>query len=279
MKIKNLLDDNNTTEVKEENIKQPRLDVQLIQPWSNFIAKVKIPDIVFSDLEKLYVDAEKINKSFGSQLVGQIDNEPEVTQELKEKYSNFIQFCLHGVENYVRMSMQQTFVGKLDTKLQDYLNDDQILSRVTTMWFVNQKPGEYNPMHVHTNCKVSSVMYLRKPSRQIKGKKEHYKSDGQITFTNNTGTDLNFANAQCSFEPEPGDMFIFPALQHHMVWPYRSEDPNDSRISLSFNADWTTEKKLKREQENQEQMYQEMKKMKESENDKSVTDGNINKSG
>ena len=279
MKIKNLLDDNNTTEVKEENIKQPRLDVQLIQPWSNFIAKVKIPDVVFSDLEKLYVDAEKINKSFGSQLVGQIDNEPEVTQELKEKYSNFIQFCLHGVENYVRMSMQQTFVGKLDTKLQDYLNDDQILSRVTTMWFVNQKPGEYNPMHVHTNCKVSSVMYLRKPSRQIKGKKEHYKSDGQITFTNNTGTDLNFANAQCSFEPEPGDMFIFPALQHHMVWPYRSEDPNDSRISLSFNADWTTEKKLKREQENQEQMYQEMKKMKESENDKSVTDGNINKSG
>ena len=279
MKIKNLLDDNNTTEVKEENIKPPRLDVQLIQPWSNFIAKVKIPDIVFSDLEKLYVDAEKINKSFGSQLVGQIDNEPEVTQELKEKYSNFIQFCLHGVENYVRMSMQQTFVGKLDTKLQDYLNDDQILSRVTTMWFVNQKPGEYNPMHVHTNCKVSSVMYLRKPSRQIKGKKEHYKSDGQITFTNNTWTDLNFANAQCSFEPEPGDMFIFPALQHHMVWPYRSEDPNDSRISLSFNADWTTEKKLKREQENQEQMYQEMKKMKESENDKSVTDGNINKSG
>ena len=279
MKIKNLLDDNNTTEVKEENIKQPRLDVQLIQPWSNFIAKVKIPDVVFSDLEKLYVDAEKINKSFGSQLVGQIDNEPEVTQELKEKYSNFIQFCLHGVENYVRMSMQQTFVGKLDTKLQDYLNDDQILSRVTTMWFVNQKPGEYNPMHVHTNCKVSSVMYLRKPSRQIKGKKEHYKSDGQITFTNNTGTDLNFANAQCSFEPEPGDMFIFPALQHHMVWPYRTEDPNDSRISLSFNADWTTEKKLKREQENQEQMYQEMKKMKESENDKSVTDGNINKSG
>ena len=32
-------------------------------------------------------------------------------------------------------------------------------------------------------------------------------------------------------------------------------------------------------QKNQEMMYEEMKKMKESENDKSITDGNINKSG
>ena len=34
------------------------------------------------------------------------------------------------------------------------------------MWFVNQKPevGEYNPMHIHTNCKVSDdLCYLKKP--------------------------------------------------------------------------------------------------------------------
>ena len=74
-------------------------------------------------------------------------------------------------------------------------------------------------------------------------------------------------------------MYVFQALQHHMVWPYRSEDPNDSRISLSFNADFTTESNLKREQKNHEMMYEEMKKMKESENDKSINDGNINKSG
>ena len=147
------------------------------------------------------------------------------------------------------------------------------------MWFVNQKPGEYNPAHIHTNCKVSSVMYLRKPSRQIKDRKEHYESDGMITFMNNTGTDNNFSNSQCSFNPEPGDMYIFPALQHHMVWPYRSEDPNDSRISLSFNADFTTKTKLEQDQKNHEIMYEHMKKMKESENDKSADVSDINKSG
>jgi len=82
-----------------------------------------------------------------------------------------------------------------------------------------------------------------------------------------------------SFNPVPGDMYIFPAMQSHMVWPYRSEDPNDSRISLSFNADFITDDALEKEREQQEIMYKEMKKMKESENDKSADASNINKSG
>mgnify|MGYP003870215981 CR=1 FL=1 len=114
---------------------------------------------------------------------------------------------------------------------------------------------------------------------QVKGRKDHYQADGQITFMNNSGTDRQFANPQCSFEPKAGDMYIFPALQHHMVWPYRSTDPDDSRISLSFNADFTSEKQLEAENKSAEKMYEHMKKMKESENDKSTTDGNINKSG
>ena len=123
------------------------------------------------------------------------------------------------------------------------------------------------------------MVYLKTPKNQIKGRKDHYKSDGKITFMNNSGTDPNFSNPQCSFEPKAGDMYIFPALQHHMVWPYRSTDPDDSRISLSFNADFTSEKQLEAENKSAEKMYEHMKKMKESENDKSTTDGNINKSG
>ena len=278
MKIKDMdsLDDN-------EQLKKERpLSVEYIQPWSNFICKVKLPDEVFVELQKLYDETSKLNKSFGSQLVGQINNEPEVTPELQEKFANFMQFCLGGVKQYVATAMMQALQG--DTKhdnVKDFLEKDapNLLTRITTMWFVNQKPGEYNPAHIHTNCKISSVMYLKKPSRQIKDRKEHYESDGMITFMNNTGTDNNFSNSQCSFNPEPGDMYIFPALQHHMVWPYRSEDPNDSRISLSFNADFTTKRKLEQDQKNHEMMYEEMKKMKESENDKSTDVSDINKSG
>ena len=266
-----------------ENEQQKKIKVEFIQPWANLVCKIKLPDEIYVELQKLYDEASKSNKSFGKQLVGQINEEPEVTSELQEKFATFRQFCLYTVEQYVRNAMMQTLVGdNNESKIAEFTKEE-ILTRITTMWFVNQKPGEYNPVHVHTNCKVSSVMYLKKPSRQIKDRKEHYKSDGMITFINNTGTDLNFCNSQVSFNPEPGTMFIFPALQHHMVWPYRSEDPNDSRISLSFNADFTTKSKLEQEQKNHQQMYEmmydEMKKMKESENDKSITDGDINKSG
>ena len=61
------LDDNEQPEEKQ-------LSVEYIQPWSNFICKVKLPDEVFVDLQKLYDETSKLNKSFGSQLVGQIDD-------------------------------------------------------------------------------------------------------------------------------------------------------------------------------------------------------------
>ena len=122
-------------------------------------------------------------------------------------------------------------------------------------------------------------MYLQTPKKQIESRKSHHDTDGMITFTNNTGTDYRFSNSQMSFKPVAGDMYIFPAMQNHMVWPYRSKDPNDSRISLSFNADYITDDGLKNEKQQQEIMYEEMKKMKESENDKSADVSDINKSG
>tara|TARA_Y100001935_G_scaffold255083_1_gene266431 strand:+ start:625 stop:1443 length:819 start_codon:yes stop_codon:yes gene_type:complete len=272
MKIKDEL-------LKDSNTQEQKIPVKLIQPWSNFIVKFKLPDWGLEDLGKLYNDASDLNVSFGSELVGQVDNEPQVTDELQKKYTRFTNFCMESTRQYVEMSMFQVCAGDNEQKKLKQFQDDEVLTRITTMWFVNQKPNEYNPIHIHTNCKVSAVMYLKKPSQQVIDRKQHYKSDGMITFVNNSGTDISYVNGQCSFNPEPGDMYVFPALQNHMVWPYRSKDPDDSRISLSFNADWILKSALERQSKDQERMYKEMKKMKESENDKGLTDGNINKSG
>ena len=43
-------------------------------------------------------------------------------------------------------------------KIQVEFKVRKLLARINTMWFVNQKPGEYNPIHIHTNCKVSSIV-------------------------------------------------------------------------------------------------------------------------
>ena len=278
MKIKNLLDDNKTTQPEEPKV----LPVHFIQPWSNMICKFKLPDPVFEKLLELYdYTMNEKWKSFGKQLVGQIEHEPEVTQDILKKFPEWADWCLQSTRQFVVTSMSQVLAGDNSKRqLDDFLKQD-IMTRIATMWFVNQKPGEYNPAHIHTNCKISSVVYLKTPKNQVKGRKDHYQADGQITFMNNTGTDMTFANAQCSFEPKPGEMYVFPALQHHMVWPYRSSNPDDSRISLSFNADYTSKSALEQEQKNQERLYQDMKKYKESEakNDKGTDVSDINKSG
>ena len=278
MKIKNLLDN----QPQQLDNQPQQLQVQYIQPWSNMICKFQLPDPVFEKLLELYdYTTNKKWKSFGGQLVGQIENEPEVTLDILDKFPEWADWCLQSVRQFIQTQMMQTLCGDNSKKQLEEFKKEEITTRIITMWFVNQKPGEYNPAHIHTNCKVSSVVYLKTPQNQVKGRKNHYQADGQITFMNNSGTDNQFSNPQCSFEPKAGDMYIFPALQHHMVWPYRSTDPDDSRISLSFNMDYTTKSQLDAENKNHEMMYEQMKKHKESEmkDDKSVTDGDINKSG
>ena len=284
MKVKNLLDDN-------ENKLQPHtLPVQVFAPWANIVIKFKIPDNIFANLLELY---EEINsskwKSFGTQLVGQIEDEPEVTPELQDKYPLWTQFCNDAARNFV-MTQTQTVMQAEPKKWAEFLSDE-VLTRVNTMWFVKQKPGEYNPVHIHTNCKVSAIAYVKTPKQQVKDRKAHYEADGRVTFMNNSGTDLNFSASQCTFQPRVGDMYVFPALQHHMVWPYRSADPNDERVSISFNADMITKSGLARKEKEQEEMmkYYEKEKQKseneklnlnnEVKNDKSTDVSNINKSG
>jgi len=278
MKVKNLLDDNGN----KPSEPQQRLPIEVFAPWSNIIIRFKIPDNIFANLLELYDEINSSKwKSFGNQLVGQIDNEPEVTPELREKYPLWTNFCNEAARNFA-MTQTQTVMVAEPKKWSKFLSDE-LLTRINTMWFVKQKPGEYNPVHIHTNCKISSIAYVKTPKQQVKDRKEHYESDGRVTFMNNSGTDLNFSASQCTFEPKAGDMYVFPALQHHMVWPYRSADPNDERVSISFNADMTTKSVLDKQQKEQEEMikYYEEEKQKQSEvkDDKSADVSDINKSG
>tara|TARA_Y100000817_G_C16566850_1_gene415716 strand:- start:28 stop:639 length:612 start_codon:yes stop_codon:yes gene_type:complete len=202
--------------------------------------------------------------------------------EILEKFPMWGGFCMDAVRNYATTQNTITLAAEKD-KLNAFLKE-KLLTKINTMWFVRQKPGEYNPSHIHTNCKVSAIAYVRTPKQQVKSRKNHYESDGKVTFMNNTGTDINFASAQCSFEPVPGDMYVFGAHQHHMVWPYRSADPDDKRVSLSFNADITTQTDLQTMHKREKEMvkhYIDNNLIDNSEvkDDKGVTASDINKSG
>ena len=44
-------------------------------------------------------------------------------------------------------------------------------SEVNSAWVVSQYENEYNPIHNHTGCDVSGVIYLKTPD--VKGKKKY----------------------------------------------------------------------------------------------------------
>ena len=100
-------------------------------------------------------------------------------------------------------------------------------------WVNFMVAGEFNPPHVHTNCDLSSVLFIKVPE----GLKEEHKKftgtgggPGTLSFT--YGEFQPHAISNRVFFPEEGDLFIFPATLTHFVAPFLSKG---ERISMSAN--------------------------------------------
>ena len=104
------------------------------------------------------------------------------------------------------------------------------------MWIVEQQPGEYNPIHTHTSCDVSAVMYLKTPNF-LPSEKTERDDDGTIYFVGGVGNDRQgqLKINSLKIKPTAGQFFIFPAHMMHTVYPYKTND-NFARMSVSFNA-------------------------------------------
>ena len=103
-----------------------------------------------------------------------------------------------------------------------------------SIWIVEQHPGEYNPIHTHTNCDISAVMYLKVPEF-LPSEKPERDDDGIIYFIGDCGVPNELKLSSIKSKPSPGAFFIFPSHMMHTVYPYKTND-NFARRSVSFNA-------------------------------------------
>ena len=219
---------------------QNNLPIQILAPWANIVLKSKIPDDIFQDLLKMY-DEVKNSKwdSHGNNLVGQIEEELTVKTENQKQHPNWINFCALMSQKF--LVAQQNTNQVSETTDSKKVNSNKFTVNINAMWFVNQKPLEYNPAHVHSNCSISAIAYLKTPKERIKSKKEFYDTDGKLSFINNAGLDTRWSVPILNLEPKEQDIYIFPALQTHLVYPYQSNNSQDRRVSISFNADIKSE--------------------------------------
>ena len=97
-------------------------------------------------------------------------------------------------------------------------------------WTNIQRPGDYNPVHLHTGCQLSWVCYLEIPEcirQEYKQHKTTLASRGLIKFYS------SYSLHEMTFNPKEGDFFLFVADHRHAVGSFYSE--NARRISMAGN--------------------------------------------
>jgi len=224
------------------------MEIQILQPWSTPIMKTKLPPEVLQTMIEIsdQVIADKDAKSWGGNLAGQINSELVIEHDILNQ-TGMMGFFMGAVRQYVIICKCQMLPD-----LMDDIKKEEWLTQLLSMWVVSQQPGEYNPAHLHTQCQISTVLYLKVPE-MLPSRKEHRATDdGSILFFGNASRDIDLAVPQLVCPPKVGDFYIFGAHQQHAVYPYRcAEGQKDvERRSISFNAifqsktDYDKEKKL-----------------------------------
>ena len=231
------------------------LEKELIKPFGPTIGRLRwgqdMIDAIRRDVESILIDSKK--KNAGYRLAGQIAREYEINIE-DPHYRPLVEIMGDMIGNYVQGMFEaiapyhlsdddgESFVDKLK-KISD---QKQIKCRILEFvqvvgaWIVDQKPGEYNPVHCHTDCTVSGIFYVdveEPPKRDLGKDNNKPPMDGHIDFINHATRmyeDLEIGHI--TFKPRTGDAYIFPARLFHTVYPFMEGDESCRRLSISWNA-------------------------------------------
>ena len=212
----------------------------ITSPFGPRIGIVQCPtevvDIMIQITDEL---VEKENyKSWGKNLVGQIKEEPYISNELLKERGvyDFFNNCLYDYVKNVGEDIQRLPSGE----------QIELKTGIKNMWSVHMKPGgEYNPLHYHTRCNVSSVLYLKiptdSPKRNILYKKDR---DGYIELVDhakNGAYPHSLDRGTMLIEPTVGTMYIWPSQVLHTVYPFLGEE---ERRSIAWNGTFSVEDKI-----------------------------------
>ena len=142
-----------------------QLEVASLQPWADTLWRVMLPQFMINAMlditDQVLQDPDR--KNWGENLAGQIEDEPLIPHQLMIDYKvaggTVFHWLMNVVGEYVKAcSMQQAAFYDVDK-----VKDMQWMTQMKSAWVISQWEGEYNPLHVHTECAMSTVMYLKIP--------------------------------------------------------------------------------------------------------------------
>jgi uncharacterized protein (TIGR02466 family) len=166
------------------------------------------------------------------------------------KGGNVFNWLMNCVGEYVKACTRQQATNTDYDKVKDI----EWLTQMKSAWVVSQWEGEYNPIHIHTECSLSTVMYLKVPEFLPSTKPER-DDDGCIMFIGAGHQNARLTRNIVKHKPKVGDFFIFPAHLQHCVYPFKTEDDQERR-SVSFNADFIAKHEFEKQQQMAQQQQQ-----------------------
>ena len=162
------------TEVDSRKMVEYNMDAKLLQPWSAPVMATKLPDTVLGKMIEIsdeIVDDKKQHKSWGHNLAGQIETELLIPHKKLEE-AGIMTFFMDTIRQFIIQCKSQMHPFQ-----EESIRAETWLTQMLSMWIVSQFPNEYNPMHLHTQCHVSSVMYLKVPKFDESIKKHRPEDD------------------------------------------------------------------------------------------------------
>ena len=207
-----------------DNIFKPTKDTEVLIPFGPVIAYKKLSAELVTYLNSHIDDTLPDHSPY---LVGKVSKEIR----FNEKISDVVLKELSGfIFEYYRFTFERARMRPDSLPKEGF---DYHLNTING-WFVRQYAGEYNPLHIHTNCSLSCVGYLSLPEKFeeecAEDYKDHHPSHGHIQFTN--GVPGWHESSGFQVKPRVGDFFLFPAKLLHAVYPFYSEG---ERRSFSMN--------------------------------------------
>ena len=160
--------------------------------------------------------------------------------DLCSKQSSLVNDTLAGAIKHEHYVSSNTFIKIIDPYLsvfgeayRNWYGKNITQATILMSWVNFMRAGEFNPPHIHTNCDVSSVLFVKIPEElKEENKKFPGTGSGPGTLSFSFGEFQPHNISTRVFFPEEGDLFIFPATLTHFVSPFLSKG---ERISMSAN--------------------------------------------
>ena len=215
-----------------EQIQTHPTDFKVEKHFGPFFASCVLPQDATDALIKMSDEllSDKLSESHGKSLAGVIDKEIKVYKSDMEKA---------GVDQLIESCVRSYVVHC--AKNHGFFNETYIFeSMINSAWIVSQYANEYNPMHNHTGCDISAVIYLKTPDvkgrRNLESKKGKEDFDGNIAFVHSAMGNRNhdvLEKGVMNLSPTSGLLIMFPSYLIHTVYPFIGEG---ERRCLPFNA-------------------------------------------